>query len=137
MDMEEDDDIFLPISKELTEILTSVNSLVNKLDTLKATLEEELFNFSQMTIQVHPKSTAMKVLCMKAGLQYPTFSVKDYLHSLNRWLVMTNQVNKITFDVVPNELTQKAFEIGPEPIEYLKLIETFPNFFEEMNPNSN
>jgi hypothetical protein len=135
MNIEEDEDIFSPISKELTEILTSVNSLINKLDALKTTLEEELFNFSEMTIQVQPKSTAMKVLCMKAGLQYPIFSVKDYLHSLNRWLVMTNQVNKTTFEVVPNELTQKAFEIGPEPIEYMKLIETFPNFFEEIKPN--
>lgn len=132
MDTEEDDQpLFSSLCKELEGILKSTESAIQTLDLLKQTFEEELFHFSETLIRVKDTYEPMKRLCMQSGLFLSCFTVDAFLRALNRWLVATKQVNINTMDILPNEITQNAFQIGPEPIHYLTFISIFPSFFEE------
>jgi hypothetical protein len=140
MDSSSDTDTDIDSSLDISVLFTEINKIANtaeilqsRVDTIRNMIEQEEFSLQDHMIQ--PFGTNLKAVCdllFQINLSKDTFTVGEFLTSLNRWLVRTGQVDLNDLLIVPNEVTRNAFGISvPTKLAYAQLLFALPQMFRD------
>jgi hypothetical protein len=102
---------FKSLDEELTVLKEQCDFLLNTLDSIQRSLEQDSFKLAEYKIQVAPIDTAVHIreLLNILDLDETNVTFGSFLSALNTYLIHNELIDLNDLQIVPNTLLKKVF----------------------------
>jgi len=104
-------DSFKSLDEELTVLKEQCDFLLNTLDSIERSLEQESFKLAEYKIQIAPIDTAVYIRELLNILELDESNVTfgSFLSALNAYLIHNELIDLNDLQIIPNALLKKVF----------------------------